>query len=142
VKVVLDTNVVLSGVFFGGVPGEVLAAWSRGRFDVVVSAAILTEYRRAGEVLASGKPGLETVWRPVMSWIARHAEVVDADATIEPVSADRDDDVFLACARAGGAGFIVSGDRHLQDVSGWRGISVLSPRRFLAEVLESSTAAG
>jgi predicted nucleic acid-binding protein len=54
VRVVLDSNVVLSGVFFGGVPGEILAAWSRGRFDVVVSAAILAEYRRAGEVLASG----------------------------------------------------------------------------------------
>ena len=40
-RVVLDTNVVLSGVVFGGVPGEVLAAWSRGRFEVVVSAAIL-----------------------------------------------------------------------------------------------------
>jgi len=44
VRVVLDTNVVLSGVFFGGVPGEILAAWSRGRLDVVVSAPILAEY--------------------------------------------------------------------------------------------------
>ena len=141
-RVVLDTNVVLSGVFFGGVPGEVLAAWSRGRFDVVVSASILAEYRRAGEVLASGKPRLEAVWRPVMAWIARHADLVVADVTIEPVSADRDDDVFLASALAGGAGVIVSGDRHLQDVSGWRGISVLSPRRFLDEVLASSSGAG
>ena len=44
----LDTNVVLSGDFFGGVPGEILEAWSRGRFEVVVSAPILAEYRRAG----------------------------------------------------------------------------------------------
>ncbi len=54
---------------------------------------------------------------------------------VAPVSADRDDDVFLACALAGGAAVIVSGDRHLLAVSGWRGISVLSPRRFLDEVL-------
>ena len=141
-RVVLDTNVVLSGVFFGGVPGEVLAAWSRGRFEVVVSATILAEYHRAGEALASGRPRLEAAWRPVMAWIARHADLVVADATIEPVSADRDDDVFLACAFTGGAGYIVSGDRHLRDVSGWRGISVLSPRRFFDEVLGSSTAIG
>ena len=36
-RVDLDTNVVLSGVFFAGVPGEVLSAWSAGRFDVIVS---------------------------------------------------------------------------------------------------------
>ena len=52
------------------------------------------------------------------------------------------DNVFLACAFTGGAGYIVSGDRHLRDVSGWRGISVLSPRRFFDEVLGSSTAIG
>ena len=91
----------------------------------MVSAPILAEYRRAGEALASGRPRLEAVWRPVMAWIARHAELVVAEATSEPVSADRDDDVFLACAFAGGAEVIVSGDRHLRGVSGWRGISVL-----------------
>ena len=134
-RVVLDTNVVLSGVFFGGVPGEILAAWSRGQFDVVVSATILAEYDRAGTALSQDRPRMQAVWRPVMDWIGRHADLVDADVTVEPVSADRDDDVFLACALAGGAAVIVSGDRHLLAVSGWRGISVLSPRRFLDEVL-------
>jgi len=142
VRVVLDTNVVLSGVFFGGVPGEILEAWSRGRFEVVVSAPILAEYRRAGEALASDKPRLEAVWRPVLAWIARHAEVVDADVTEEPVSADRDDDKFLACALVGGATVVVSGDRHLRDVHGWRGISVMAPRRFRDEILGSATATG
>ena len=134
-RVVLDTNVVLSGVFFGGVPGEILAAWSRGQFDVVVSATILAEYGRAGTALSQDRPRMQAVWRPVMDYIGRHADLVDADVTVEPVSADRDDDVFLACALAGGAAVIVSGDRHLLAVSGWRGISVLSPRRFLDEVL-------
>jgi len=59
-----------------------------------------------------------------MAWIARHAELAVADATSEPVSADRDDDVFLACAFSGGADVIVSGDRHPRDVSG-RGGTVL-----------------
>ena len=131
----LDTNVVLSGVFFGGVPGEILEAWSRGRLDVVVSAAILAEYDRAGTALSQGKPRLQAVWRPVMDWIARHADLVDAGVTVEPVSGDRDDDVFLACALVGGAGVIVSGDRHLLAVSGWRGIAVLTPRRFLDDIL-------
>ena len=43
-----------------------------------------------------------------MDWIAPHAELVVADVTSESVFADRDDEVFLACALAGGAGVIVS----------------------------------
>ena len=52
-KLVLDTNVVVSGIFFGGVPGRVLAAWSVGAVDVVLSPDILEEYRRVGaDILA------------------------------------------------------------------------------------------
>ena len=51
-KLVLDTNVVVSGIFFGGVPGRVLAAWSVGAVDLVLSPDILEEYRRVGADLA------------------------------------------------------------------------------------------
>ena len=134
-RVVLDTNVVLSGVFFGGVPGEILAAWSRGRFDVIVSAQVLDEYERSGAALAHGKPRLQEAWAPVMRWIVGHALIIDAEPLVESVSADPDDDAFLACAVAGGAAVVVSGDRHLKAVSGWRGIAVLTPRRFYDDVV-------
>jgi len=137
VRVVLDTNVVLSGVFFGGVPGEILSAWSRGRFDVVVSAEVLDEYERSGVALAQSKPRMLEAWAPVMRWIAEHALVVDAEPLVEGVAADPDDDVFLACALAGGARAIVSGDRHLKAVSGWRGILVLAPRRFMDDFVRT-----
>jgi len=48
VRVVLDTNVVVSGVFFGGVPGRILSAWTAGQITMVMSPAILEEYRRVG----------------------------------------------------------------------------------------------
>ena len=51
-KLVLDTNVVVSGIFFGGVHGRVLAAWSVGAVDLVLSPDILEEYRRVGADLA------------------------------------------------------------------------------------------
>ena len=76
-------------------------------------------------------------WAPVMRWIAEHALVVDAEPLVEGVAADPDDDVFLACALAGGARAIVSGDRHLKAVSGWRGILVLSPRRFMDDFVRT-----
>jgi len=47
------------------------------------------------------------------------------------IRTDPDDDKFLACALASGAGTIVSGDKHLLSVSGYRGIEVLRPRAFV-----------
>ena len=47
----------------------------------------------------------------------------------------KDDDKFLACALASGAGTIVSGDKHLLSVSGYRGIEVLRPRAFVDRYL-------
>ena len=52
-RVVVDTNVFLSGVFFGGVPGRILEAWQAGHLTLVLSPAILAEYHRAGAALAA-----------------------------------------------------------------------------------------
>lgn len=48
-KVVLDTNVFVSGLFFSGPPYEILDAWRHGKLHLVVSPPILDEYRRVGE---------------------------------------------------------------------------------------------
>ncbi|MGK2935902.1 MAG: putative toxin-antitoxin system toxin component, PIN family [Gemmatimonadaceae bacterium] len=134
-RVVLDTNVVVSAVFFGGTPGRVLAAWSAGRFVLILSPAILEEYRRVGHELGLRHPDVNAAFEPVLALIAMNAIIVDAPALVAPVSADPDDDKFLAAAAAAQAPVIVSGDRDLLEVSGWRGIEVLSPRQFLDQHL-------
>ena len=55
----LDTNVFLSGIFFGGIPGRLLEAWQAGHFTLVLSPAILAEYHRAGEALAARYPDID-----------------------------------------------------------------------------------
>jgi putative PIN family toxin of toxin-antitoxin system len=130
VRVVLDTNVVVSGVFFGGVPGRILAAWSAGDLVLVLSPAILEEYRRVGRELGRQHPDLNTAFEPVLTLIAMNAMIVDAPQFSQPVSGDPDDDMFLAAALATHTQFIVSGDKDLLRVSGWRGIAVLTPRQF------------
>lgn len=52
-KVVVDTNVLVSGIFFGGVPGRVVNAWLQGQVELVLSPSILDEYRRVGRELAT-----------------------------------------------------------------------------------------
>lgn len=126
----MDTNVIMSGIFFGGVPGRLLDAWAAGRVELVLSPAILDEYRRAGAELAAKYPAREEALTPVLALVAMNATLVDAAPLSERVSADPDDDKFLAAAIAANVKMVVSGDQDLLDVSGWRNIKVLTPRAF------------
>jgi putative PIN family toxin of toxin-antitoxin system len=94
---------------------------------LVVSAEILDEYQRVGQILAAKHPGVDL--EPLLGLLAVHAEVVEAPPLAEQVCVDPDDDKFLSCAVAASAGVIVSGDKDLVDQSGWRGVQVLRPRR-------------
>lgn len=134
-RIVLDTNVFVSGVFFGGVPGQILGAWRDARLQLVLSAEILAEYQRVGEVLGAQYSGVDL--RPFLALLTVAAEFVEAPDLPEAVSSDPDDDKFLACALAGGVDVIVSGDKDLLDHSGWHGIRVLRPRQFADQFLST-----
>ena len=116
-RVVLDTNVFISGAFFSGYPYKILKAWSAGRLEVVVSAEVLEEYRRVGTRLSREYPGVDL--EPFLPLLAVGAEFVLAPALPEAVCEDPDDDKFIACALAGRCKVIVSGDKQLRDVSGY-----------------------
>ncbi|MBA3672271.1 MAG: putative toxin-antitoxin system toxin component, PIN family [Gemmatimonadaceae bacterium] len=131
VRVVLDTNVVLSGIFFGGLPGRILDAWQAGHLTLVLSPVILAEYHRAGAALAVRYPSAETALGPLLALLAQAATIVNAPELAAAVSADPEDDKFLACALASRTPVIVSGDKHLLRVSGWRGIEVLTSRQMI-----------
>jgi len=132
-RVVVDTNVVVSGVFFGGMPSRVLEAWRDGKFDLVVSPEISDEYRRVGEKLAARFAGVSLA--PFLALLVMTAEIFEPPELPEQVSRDRDDDKFIACAVAGGCQFIISGDRDLLEISGYQGVKVVAPREFLDTIL-------
>ena len=132
-RIVLDTNVIVSAVFFGGVPGRILEAWRDGKLQLVLSADILDEYQRVGRILASEYTGVDL--EPFLALLAVEAEVEEAPALPAPVSRDPDDDKFLACALAGGVAAIVSGDQDLLVHDGWREVGILRPLQFVDQFL-------
>ncbi len=132
-KVVLDTNVFLSAVFFGGPPGPILQAWRDGRMEIVLSPEILAEYQEAGEELAKRHPDVEL--QPILQILAMRAEIVLPAPLGESVCVDPDDDKFLECAVASAAPFVVSGDKHLLNVREYRGVRVVRPREFVDKYL-------
>jgi uncharacterized protein len=125
--------VFLSGVFFGGPPGTILNAWQLGQIELAISIDILTEYVRVGNELAAKYPEVDP--RPFLELVTIQAALHHCPALPEQVSADPDDDKFLACALASGSTCVVSGDKLLQGASGYRGLTVLSPRAFVGQYL-------
>ncbi|MEO7838627.1 MAG: putative toxin-antitoxin system toxin component, PIN family [Anaerolineales bacterium] len=132
-KVVMDTNVFVSAVFFSGPPYQILKAWQSGEFELVVSQDILHEYRRVGQILAEEHRKIDL--NPILTFVVEHAKVYQPVKLEEPVCEDPDDDKFFACALASGSRVIISGDKHLLRVSGYEGIEVLKPREFVDRFL-------
>jgi putative PIN family toxin of toxin-antitoxin system len=132
-KVVMDTNVFVSGVFFSGPPYQILNAWQSGEFELVVSQEILDEYRGVGEIL--GKERLKIDLNPILHFVVEHTKVYQPVELKEAICEDPDDDKFFACALASGCRIIISGGKHLLKVSGYEGIEVLKPREFVDRYL-------
>ena len=130
---ILDTNVLISGIFFSGPPRRILEAWSHGAFDLVLSPEILDEYRRVADELHSQYTSIEI--GPILDLLVVRSRICLAEPLGTQVCTDPDDDKFLACAIAASVHTIVSGDKSLLRVSGYQGIKVVRPRYFVENYL-------
>ena len=82
-----------------------------------------------GLELSRGREPVVNTLEALLAMLTVYALLVKASPFNERVSEDRDDEMFLAAVLAANAGVIVSGDKHLLRVSGWRGIEVLKARQ-------------
>lgn len=133
-RVVLDTNVIASGLFFSGPPSRILDEVFSGCVTVVLTAEIIAEYARVVDELGKRYSCADAA--ALLDGIVRIGEVVSPVDPLHAVCSDPDDDKFFACAVPGKARLIVSGDRHLLDVSGALGVEVLTPRAFVDGYLQ------
>lgn len=135
-RIVLDTNVLVSGAFFGGFPARVVDACAQGRVELVVTPEIWTEYVRVGEVFTRSHP--TPLFSQLLALLATRAKVMKAAQLDTPVCRDQHDDMFIACTLAAGADCIVSGDKDLLDARVRAVVNVLTPREFLSRLKKSS----
>jgi putative PIN family toxin of toxin-antitoxin system len=132
-KVVLDTNVLISGIFFTGPPKAVIEAWIDGRIDVAVSLDILDEYRRVLGELSGRFPEVDTTG--LMDFVTMNSAICDVESLDEQICDDPDDDKFLACALASDAKVLITGDKAILRVGHLQELRILRPRSFLDEFL-------
>jgi putative PIN family toxin of toxin-antitoxin system len=132
VRVVLDTNVYISGLLWTGTPHRLIHAAEVGELAPATTPAIMDEVREA-----LGRPkfvmrmnDLNTSVGELMESLLSIVEIVP-DTWIERViEHDPEDDKILACALASRAQWIVSGDEHLLRLKRYRNIPIRTPKAF------------
>lgn len=129
-RAVLDTNVLISGVIATGIPHELLVKGFDREYQIVVSTATLTEFRKTLLKYPERFHMNESEVQREVETVRYFAEFVDPQADIAAVEADPDDDKFLEAAVAGDVDYLVSGDGHLLDIGSFCGIDIVEPRAF------------
>ena len=135
-KIVLDTNVLISGIFFTGPPYQILKAWRDNKLCIMVSQEILEEYWRVAAELSEKFPNINI--KPFLELLTIKSKVIPSFSLQQPVSDDADDDKFISCALASESKVIISGDKHLLKVSGYNNIEVITPRVFVDNYIPKS----
>lgn len=137
-RVVIDANVCVSALISRrGAPAQIIERWLSGRFDVLISPAIVDELLRVTAYDKLQKYArLRENRREFVQLLSEQAIWVEPEQTLTVVEEDETDNRYVECAAAGDAHYVVSGDRHLLDLGEYQGIPFVSPATFVA-LLES-----
>lgn len=128
-RVVLDTNVYLSGIIFGGNCRHILDLMIKKEIKVVISPAILLEISQ--KLKQKFKWSQNQIFTTIKT-IIKSVKVVQPQIKIKVVKADKSDDKIIEAAVTGSANYIVSGDRHLLKIKKYQGVKIVTPADFLS----------
>lgn len=133
-RVVLDTNIFVS-MALGGQVGKINDEWRAGKFILVVSEDIVSEYL---DVLQRPKLHLKSrTIAAIVSRVYRKAEFVTPAEKILVILANTTDNKFIEAAVTGKTDYIVSGDRHVLDLKEYKSIPIITAREFI-DILQSA----
>ena len=128
-RIVIDTNVVASGIVFGGKPQRLLGLAIKNDVELCVSSQILAEYDEIIARLSAKYPN-----RPkaiTLKDLTGSASLVSPAQTVS-VCRDKDDNKFIECALAGKCLYIVSGDADLLDLKSYADVEIVTVAEFFS----------
>lgn len=129
-KVVFDTNVLLSAFLTEGLCSKLLLRAKRGEFELYLCPFILHEFQ---DKLRNKFCATATEIREAISLVREAACVIapeKSDVRVRKASKDPDDDEVIACAVSTGADYLVTGDSDLKKIRSYGAVSIISPRSF------------
>lgn len=128
-KIVIDTNVLFSGLFFGGTPKRIIASALDGAFTVLLSEPMIEEYRRVINGFEKAKKQTK-IFSDALNLLIEAANLVEPSATPK-ICRDPNDDMFIHCAVYGQADVIVTGDNDLLVLKNIGPVAILTPDAFV-----------
>lgn len=129
-KIIIDTNVTISGLLWGGAPNQILKLCRNGVVRILECDETLDEVRSALRYpkFSDRLSALGTTAIEVFSYFMNLATYVPSPETIpDVIKQDPFDNVFLGLASENSASLIVSGDRHLLEFESYKGIQIVTP---------------
>lgn len=134
-RIVVDTNVVMGGLINPvKASGRLVSLWLEGKIDVLISPALREEYLHIFDRMRFGpREAVDRRERAIQKLLSReNMTLVQPDFHLRVIKEDPSDNRLLECAVCGGAGYIVSQDRHLLQVGEYQGIKILTAHAFLS----------
>ena len=130
-RVVYDTNIIISGLFWKGLPYKCLLLAKAKEVELFLCEEILSEL---SEKLIAKFHFTELEVKRITEEIKSFSKIVSIKGNLKVVKEDRDDDNVIECAYNSKADFIVSGDAHLLKIKRYKRIKILNAKDFLIEI--------
>ena len=131
-RFVIDTNVLISGVFFGGFPRKILSSIVNGKITAYATFEIINEYEEIIQEMIDRKQG--HINRTILIPLIKTMEIIEPSSHIE-ICRDSDDNKFLECAKDSHALYIVSGDKDLLIIKEYENIQIITAKDFCEKYL-------
>ena len=128
-RVVLDTNVIIATLFWQGPPREVYDLAREGQLIMLLTEKMEKEFIRGFGYTKFGLTSPEIL--PFVRELRMKGTLLAIRSLITEIITDPTDNIFLECAVDENADCIISGDKHLLDLSSYRGTPILRPKDFL-----------
>ena len=129
-KIVIDTNVIVSGIFFNGKPRELLRECFNERYEIICTEEIFLEYIETIEKLTERYK--QNAREEIIPILLNNLTIVE-NVNDGKYSRDPDDDKFINCAKSAGAKYIITGDNDLLVLEKVEEIRLLTVSDFLKE---------
>ena len=131
-RIVIDTNVLISGVFFGGFPRKILSAVVGQKITACATTEIINEYAEIVQEMLNRKQG--HINKAILSPLIKAMEIIEPVTRVE-ICRDPDDNKFLECAKDSHALYIVSGDKDLLIIEQFGNIQIVTAKDFYEKYL-------
>lgn len=132
-RLVLDTNVIVSALFFGGKPKELISTIFNKNYELYATEDIIQEYKNVVKILVEKYRGHNVV--PAFDSLLSIFKIIKTNTYVE-ICRDKDDNKFIDCAIEIKAKYIISGDKDLLDIKNYRNISIITVDEFLKKQKE------